>query len=125
MDPNMDMKHRQTNVDIMVSLDIFENNSHYRNLINQITSLYIREIMDEIRDLENLRVNIKRRVALLLLISMVLLRVLVLKMDYDMDLKCRQTNVNIVVSLNISENNSHHRKPINIDITIHIVEIQY
>jgi hypothetical protein len=67
----MDLKCRQTNVYIVVSLNISENNSHHRNIINQITSMYGRKIMDEICDMEKLRVKIKRRLALLLLISMV------------------------------------------------------
>jgi hypothetical protein len=88
-----------TNVDILVSLNISENKSHHRKLINQITSLYGREILDKIHDLENLKVKIKRREGLLLHISMVLHGLLVLKIDLDMDLKCQQTNVDILVSL--------------------------
>jgi hypothetical protein len=73
MDPDMDLKHRQKNVDIVVSPNISKNNSHHINIINQITSLYEREILDEIRDLEKLRVKIKRRAVVLLLTSIVLL----------------------------------------------------
>jgi hypothetical protein len=65
MDPDMDLKQRQKNNNTMDSPNNYENNSHHRNIISQITSLYEREFPDEIRVPENLRVKIKRRVAYL------------------------------------------------------------
>jgi hypothetical protein len=46
-----------------------ENNPHHKNLIDQIIFLYGRETLDEIRDLEKLKVKIKRRVALVFILS--------------------------------------------------------
>jgi hypothetical protein len=58
----MDMKCRQSINNTMVFPNTTENNPHNRNLIEQIIFLYEREILDEIHDLEKLRVKIKRRV---------------------------------------------------------------
>jgi hypothetical protein len=44
--------------------NIVENNPHHRNLIDQIIFMCRREILDEIHDLEKIKVKIKRRVAL-------------------------------------------------------------
>lgn len=64
MDPVMDPKRRRLDViNTVVLPTISEHFSHHRNLNEQITSLYGREILDEFRKLEKLRVKIKRRAA--------------------------------------------------------------
>jgi hypothetical protein len=42
---------------------ISKNNSHHRNLNDHITSMYEREILYEVRELEKIKVKIKRRAA--------------------------------------------------------------
>jgi len=63
MDPDMDMKRQQSTDNTVVSMNMSENNPHHINLINQIISLYGMETLDEIYDIEKIRVKIKRRVA--------------------------------------------------------------
>jgi len=65
MDPDMDLKRRHSIDTTVVFLNSPENTPHYRNLNNQIISLYRRDTLDEICHLENIRVTIMRRVAYL------------------------------------------------------------
>ena len=60
----MDPKRRRQDVINIVDLSTnSEHNYHHRNLNEQITSLHGREILDEVRKLEKLRVKIRRRAA--------------------------------------------------------------
>jgi len=56
----LDPKRRHSN-DHTVAIPTNHENSNHRNIFNQITSLYGRETLDEIRVLEKLRVKIKKR----------------------------------------------------------------
>jgi hypothetical protein len=75
MDPDLDPKHRQFIHNIVVLPSINEN-THHKNLIDQIIFLYGRESLDEIRALEKLRIKIKKR-------------------DFDLDFlkNCRNRNI--------------------------------
>ena len=65
MDPVVDPKRRQTlkSTVTVVLPTCSEQISHHRNLIDQIMSLHGRETLDEVRELEKLRVKIRRRAA--------------------------------------------------------------
>jgi hypothetical protein len=76
MDPVVDLKHQRKIDNIVVLSNSEKQNSHHKNLNYQITSLYGREILDETRVLEKLRVKIKRRAA-----------------DLDFLKRCRDNNV--------------------------------
>ena len=77
MDLVVDPKRRRQVVNnTVVLLTDSKQISHHRNLNDQITSLYGREILDEVRELEKLRVKIKRRA-----------------IDLDFLKQCRDNNV--------------------------------
>jgi hypothetical protein len=59
MDPDMDLKRRQSINNTVVFSNIVEKNPHHRNLIDRIIFLYRREILDEIHDIENLRLKLR------------------------------------------------------------------
>ena len=62
MNPNMDSKRRHGQPTTVVSLTSSTKTYHHRNLATKITSLHGRDIWQQFRLLEKLRVKIKRRV---------------------------------------------------------------
>jgi len=61
MDPDMDPKRRLGHFDTVVSLTATSTTNHHRNLATEITSLHGRDIWQQFRLLERLRIKIKLR----------------------------------------------------------------